>query len=68
MNTNEVVIVVKGGVAQDVYCRDPAVFVKVIDLDARECGDNFISIFEHPATLWDEQTIILLSQKRSHDK
>jgi hypothetical protein len=68
MNTNEVIVVVKGGAVQDVFCRDPAVFVKVVDLDAMECGDNFISIFEHPATLWDEQTIVLLSQRKSHGK
>jgi hypothetical protein len=68
MDKNEVIVVVKSGVVQDVFCRDPAVFVRVIDLDASKRGDNFINTFEHPCTLWDEETIVLLSQRRSHGK
>lgn len=68
MNSNEVIVVVRGGVVQDVFCRDSVTLVKVIDLDDRECGDNFIHTFERPDTEWDEQTIVLLSQRKSHDK
>ena len=65
---NEVVIVVKGGVVQDVFCTDSATLVRVIDQDDQECGDNFIHTFGWPETQWDEDRIAELSQRSDDER
>jgi len=61
---NEVIIVIKEGNVQDVFCRDSTTVVKIIDL-ADKLHDK---IFCWPDTQWDDQTVVLLTQGRTDNE
>ncbi len=57
MNGDNVVIVVEGGMIQNVYSDNANILATVVDLDEKKVGEDYINTFEWPDTQFDDEEI-----------